>query len=156
MSWPLPWGCCSSAWPLPPVKYLFLTSNLNFSCYSFMPFLWVLSLVTREKRWVPTPSLLSMRKLWATMRSPFNILFSRLNKPGDFSCSSYAFFSRPFIIFVVLLWTFLCPFGTVASKTAHMMCHRISFWPVWINCPSYVFSQGLPPTSSYSLRVVFV
>lgn len=32
------------------VKSLFLTSSLTLPCWSFMPFLWVLSLVTKEKR----------------------------------------------------------------------------------------------------------
>uniref|UniRef100_A0A8B9T4B1 Calmodulin-binding domain-containing protein n=1 Tax=Anas platyrhynchos TaxID=8839 RepID=A0A8B9T4B1_ANAPL len=38
------------------------------------------------------------------MRSPLS-LFSRLNKPSDLSHSSYVFPSRPFTIFVALLWT---------------------------------------------------
>lgn len=48
-----------------------------------------------------------------------SVIFSRVNKPRDFSHSSYVFPSRTFIIFVVL-WTliFLSPIFTGVPKTA--------------------------------------
>ncbi|KAK4823633.1 LOW QUALITY PROTEIN: hypothetical protein QYF61_004366 [Mycteria americana] len=39
------------------------------------------------------------------IRSPLSLLFSRLNNPSSFSCSSSDFCSRPFTSFVALLWT---------------------------------------------------
>ena len=39
------------------------------------------------------------------MRPPLSLLCSGLNKPRDLGCSSHTLPSRPFPIFVVLLWT---------------------------------------------------
>lgn len=51
------------------------------------------------------PPILLLMKLQAAMRLPLS-LFSRLNKPSDFSCSSYMYIfpSIPFTIFAVLAW----------------------------------------------------
>lgn len=50
-----------------------------------------------------TPSSLSLP--WEAIWPVLHLLFSRLNKPGHISCSSYILSSRPFSIFVVLHWT---------------------------------------------------
>ena len=50
-----------------------------------------------------TPSSLSLP--WEAIWPVLHLLFSRLNKPGHISCSSYILSSRPFSVFVVLHWT---------------------------------------------------
>jgi len=50
-----------------------------------------------------TPSSLSLP--WEAIWPVLHLLFSRLNKPGYISCSSYILSSRPFSVFVVLHWT---------------------------------------------------
>jgi len=75
-----------------------LISNLILSCCSSLLFPWVLLLFTRDRRSVPVPLLCLLKKPYAAMRSPLSLHFSRLNKPRDFSCSSYVYPSTPFII----------------------------------------------------------
>lgn len=50
------------------------------------------------------PSAPLMRKPQAAMRSSLSLLCSGLNNSKDLSCSSYILPSRPFTIFVALLW----------------------------------------------------
>lgn len=49
------------------------------------------------------------------MRPPVNLIFSRLSKPRDFQCFACALPSRPFIVFVALLWI-------VNSFTSFLYC----------------------------------
>ena len=65
--------CSTVLW----VKNLFLTYNLNIPWHILLPFPWVLSSVTREKRTVPAPPPPLVRKLQTTMRSPLSLLSSR-------------------------------------------------------------------------------
>lgn len=56
------------------------------------------------------------------MRSPLYLLFSRLNRPSDLSCSLYVFLSRPFTIFITLLCTLsknYCPLYCVHNCTQY-------------------------------------
>lgn len=68
------------------------------------------------------PSAPLMRKPQAAMRSSLSLLCSGLNNSKDLSCSSYILPSRPFTIFVALLWmlsnSFMCILCCV-PKTAH-------------------------------------
>jgi len=71
------------------VKKCFLMSSLNLSWCSFEPFPCVLSLDPRGKSSAPRSPLPLLRKLQRAMRSPLSLLFSRLDKPKDLSCSSW-------------------------------------------------------------------
>lgn len=64
------------------VKNVFLTFILNFYWHKLILFLCVLPLVSRERRSTPPPPLVlpTLRKLWAVMRSPLSLSFSKMNK----------------------------------------------------------------------------
>ena len=86
-------------------KNFLLITNLNLPCLSLKPFPLVLSLPT----FVNSRSLSCLYapfKYWkATMRSPLNLLYSKLNKASSLSLSSQERCSSPLTILVALLWT---------------------------------------------------
>ena len=87
------------------LKNFFQTSNLNLPSFSLQPFPLVLSLHTLVIS--PSPSFLEA-PFWywkAAVRSPWSLLFSRLNSPNSLSLSSQERCSSPLINFVALLWT---------------------------------------------------
>lgn len=57
------------------------------------------------------------------MRSPLHLLFCKLNKPGDSSCSWYVFSSRPFTIFATFLCVLevLCPYIVVIKTVQSIL-----------------------------------
>lgn len=78
------------------MKNLCLIANPILPYRHFILFPRVLLLVTKERRSVPAPLLPHVKKSWAIM-SALSLLFSRLNKPRDFSYSSYSPCSTLFI-----------------------------------------------------------
>jgi len=124
-------------------------SNLNFPYCSFISFPRVLLLTTR-KRWSASyPPLPSLRKLYTATRSPLSLLFSKLDKPSDFSRSvSYPWDLSPswspFSGHTLIVW---CPSYTEAPKTAHsawggaspVHC-RLGQWPPSISYLCYASS----------------
>lgn len=83
------------------VKKLFPISKLNILLHNLRPFLLVLSHISWRKGWPQPP----FWELWRAIRSPLSLLFSRLNNPSSFNCSSSDLCSRPFTSFVALLMT---------------------------------------------------
>lgn len=61
-------------------KNLFLISNLKLSPLGFVPFSWVLSLVSRVKRLVPAPPLSLVRILKTSVRSLLSLLRAEQTK----------------------------------------------------------------------------
>lgn len=98
--------------PLPGSWTQWLTTLLvnNFLLILNLSLPWCTSMslpqvtVTKREKISACPSAPSLRKLYATMRSPLRLLFSVLNKPRDFSCFSYVLPSRSFGIFIGLVW----------------------------------------------------
>ena len=87
------------------VKNFLLVSNLNLLCLGLKPFPLVLSLSTLVNSH-STSYLYTHFKYWkATMRSPQNLLFSKLNKPSSLNLSSQERYSSLLIILAALLWT---------------------------------------------------
>ena len=103
------WGICHlSGQPVPvphhPLckKKFFFISNLNLPAFSLK----LLPLVLSQQALLKTlsPSF----KYWkAARRSPWSLLFSRLNSPNSLSLSSQERCSIPLDVFVALLWTCL-------------------------------------------------
>ena len=87
------------------VKNFLLISNLNLPCLSLKPFPLVLSLSTLVNSCSPS-CLYAPFKYWkATVRSPWILLYSKLNKLSSLNLSSQQRCSSPLIILVALLWT---------------------------------------------------
>lgn len=96
----------------------------------------------RMKRLVPAAPLSLMRT------SPLSLLYYRLNKTSDLSCSSYGFPSRPFTILVALPWRFYNSFmtflycGTKTCPQDFRWGTESSTWPL-LNFIGLVIGQGL-------------
>ena len=89
-----PFQCLTTLWE----KRFFFMYNLNLLWNNLWPFPWVL-FVAWEKRPILPSSQLPFRKLQSVLRSPLNLLFSRLNNPSSLSHSSYDLCSRPLTSF---------------------------------------------------------
>lgn len=86
--------------------------------------------VTTEKWLVPASSLPLLRMLKITVRSPLSLFWADLS---DLSCSSYGFPSRPFHLFVALLWVFSNSFISI-SYCGAQNCTQHSRWCLSRRC----------------------
>lgn len=88
----------------PRIKKFLLVSNLNLPRCSFQPFLHVLSLPPRERRWASHCQFPMLRNLQRAIMSHLSPLFSKLEKPKDLSGSSQDMSSSTLTNLVVLFW----------------------------------------------------
>ena len=126
------WGIDHLSRPVPvlttlSVKKCFLMSSLNLPWCSFEPLPRIRSLEHREKSSAPPSPRPLLRKLQRAMRSPLNLLFSKLDKPGVLSCSSHDMPSSPSTSFVALLCTRSRTFTSFLSGGAQN-CTQYSRW----------------------------
>jgi len=127
------------------IKKFFHMFLWNFLYSSFRPLLLVLLLHTTKKR-LTSPICLPplFRYLWIFIKSALSLLFPRLNRPMLLSLFSYGRCSRPFIIYVALLWTpsrIFLSFLNWEPRTGHSILN--------VPSPGQSRRRGSPPSTCW-------
>jgi len=102
-------------------KNFLLTSDLNFPSFSSKPFTLLLSLPDHVDIHSPSYLYAPLGYWKATMRSPWSLLFSKLNKPNYLHLSSQERCCSSLSILMDLLW--IC-----SNSSASLLCWRSQAW----------------------------